>query len=130
MLLQDQCQAEDQRIWLTTDRALGFPTVPDEGELESIQDIQLGRPTCRCLHPAISAFFLTLQKDMSTQNRAPSSEEIRAIDLEKEWVTQDTRTDDPDQDTEPKEDIAWEPNPLPLMVKHPPTITASNTKIS
>ncbi len=37
--------------------------------------------------------------------------------------------DDPGQDIEPKEDIAWEPDPLPLMVKHPPRITTSNTKI-
>ena len=27
------------------------------------------------------------------------------------------------------EDTTWEPNPLPLMVKHPPRVTASNTKI-
>jgi hypothetical protein len=66
---------------------------------------------------------------MSTQHRALSSEEIRPIDLEKEWDTQDTHTDDPDQDTEAKEDIVWEPNTIPLMVKHPPRITVSNTKI-
>ena len=31
--------------------------------------------------------------------------------------------------TESSEDTTWEPNPLPLMVKHPPRITVSNTKI-
>jgi hypothetical protein len=37
MLLQDQCQAEDQGVWLTTAQA-GFPTVHAEGELENILD--------------------------------------------------------------------------------------------
>jgi hypothetical protein len=33
------------------------------------------------------------------------------------------------RNTEPTEDSTWEPNPLPLMVRHPPRITSSNTKI-
>jgi hypothetical protein len=37
MLLQDQCQAEDQGVCLTTAQA-GFPTVSAEGELENILD--------------------------------------------------------------------------------------------
>ena len=37
--------------------------------------------------------------------------------------------EDPDRSTESSEDTTWEPNPLPLMVKHPPRITVSNTTI-
>ena len=42
--LQAQCQVEDQTVWLTTDQA-GFPTTATEGELDNIQDRQLGKPT-------------------------------------------------------------------------------------
>ena len=65
MILQDQSQADDQKVWLTTAQA-GFSTAPHEGELKSIQDIQLGRPSSRHLHPAISAFILKLEEDIST----------------------------------------------------------------
>jgi hypothetical protein len=34
-----------------------------------------------------------------------------------------------DRITDATEDTTWEPNPLPLMVKHPPRVTVSNTKI-
>jgi hypothetical protein len=37
--------------------------------------------------------------------------------------------EDLDRNTEPSEDTTWEPNPLPLMTKHSPRITVSNTKI-
>ena len=106
MLVHDQCQTEDQKVWSTTAQT-DFPTAPDEGELKSIQDVQLGRPTSRHLHPGTSVFILKLQDETSTQNRSPSTEEIRSMELEKEWDTQDTHTDDPDQDTEPKEDMVW-----------------------
>ena len=33
--LQEQCQAEDQTVWLTTAQA-GFPTMTTEGELDNI----------------------------------------------------------------------------------------------
>ena len=70
--LQEQCHTEDQRVWLTT--VQGFPTVPEEGELRRVRDIQLGRPTARHLHPSIirvSVFILELQDEISTQNRSP-----------------------------------------------------------
>jgi hypothetical protein len=53
----------------------------------------------------------------------------RAEELEREWVTQDPSMEDLDRNTEPSEDTTWEPNPLPLMTKHSPRITVSNTKI-
>jgi hypothetical protein len=37
--------------------------------------------------------------------------------------------EDSDRGTDSNEDTTWEPNPLPLMTKHPPRVTASNTKI-
>ena len=37
--------------------------------------------------------------------------------------------EDSDRSTDSSEDTTWETNPLPLMVKHPPRVTASNTKI-
>jgi hypothetical protein len=37
--------------------------------------------------------------------------------------------EDSDRSTDSNEDTTWEPNPLPLMVKHPPRIIVSNTKI-
>jgi hypothetical protein len=36
---------------------------------------------------------------------------------------------DSDRGTDSNEDTTWEPNPLPLMAKHPPRVTVSNTKI-
>ena len=100
MLPLDQCQAEDQIVWLTT-----------------------------CLHPVISGFIQKLQEELSSRNHTPSAEESREIQLEEELDTQDIHMDDPDQDAEPKKDKALEPNPLPLMAQHHPRITSSNTKI-
>jgi len=37
--------------------------------------------------------------------------------------------EDSDRRTDSSEETTWELNPLPLMVNHPPRITASNTKI-
>ena len=99
-ILQTQRLMEAQTIWLTTAQA-GFPTTVTEGEIKSTLDCQLGRPTSRCLHPAISAFILQRQEELVAQHRQVES----------------------------SDDGTWEPNPPPLMVKHPPRITASNTKI-
>ncbi len=41
-----------------------------------------------------------------------------------------TRREDSDRGTDADEDTTWESNPLPLMAKHPPRVTASNTKMS
>jgi hypothetical protein len=37
--------------------------------------------------------------------------------------------EDSDRGTDSNEDTTWESNPLPLMTKHPPRVTTSNTKI-
>ena len=55
--------------------------------------------------------------------------ETRALELESEWGTQEARREDSYRNTDSSEDTTWEPNPLPLMSKHPPRVTASNTKI-
>jgi hypothetical protein len=55
--------------------------------------------------------------------------ETRTLELESEWGTQESRMEDSDRGTDSNEDTTWEPNPLPLMVKHPPRVTGSNTKI-
>ena len=55
--------------------------------------------------------------------------ESRVLELENEKDTQDVRMEDSDRNTNTTEDTTWEPNPLPLMAKHPPRVTASNTKI-
>ncbi len=44
-------------------------------------------------------------------------------------VGTETHIEVPNRSKESSEDTTWEPNPLPLMVKHPPRITVSNTKI-
>ncbi len=126
--LQVQCKEEDQTVWLTTAQT-GFPTTVTEGELDNILDRQLGRPTARCLHPAISAYILQRQQELLSQQRAPSMSENRSMELERECVTQEPLTEVPNRSSESSEDTTWEPNPLPLMAKHPPRITASNTKI-
>jgi hypothetical protein len=126
--LQVQRKAKDQSVWMTTAQA-GFPTTAAEGELDNDLDRQLGKPTARCLHPAISAFILHRQQELSAQDQAPSIAEIRALELESEWGTQEVRMEDSDRRTDSSEDTTWEPNPLPLMAKHPPRVTASNTKI-
>jgi hypothetical protein len=55
--------------------------------------------------------------------------ESRVLELEIEWDTQETHMEDSDRGTDADEDNTWEPNPLPLMVKYPPRVTASNTKM-
>jgi hypothetical protein len=97
--LQAQCTAEDQAVWMTTARA-GFPTTATEGELDNELDRQLGKPTARCLHPAISAFILQRQQELATQDRAPSMTETRALELESEWDTQEARMEDSDRGTD------------------------------
>ena len=108
---------------------MGFPTTVTEGELDNILDRQLGKPTARCLHPAISAYILQRQQELLSQHRAPSMTETNPMELEREWVTQEPHVEVPNQSSESDEDTTWEPNPLPLMAKHPPRITVSNTKI-
>ena len=51
------------------------------------------------------------------------------MELEREWDTQEPLAEVPNRNSESSEDTTWEPNPLPLMAKHPPRITVSNTKI-
>ena len=55
--------------------------------------------------------------------------ETRAMEVEGEWDTQEPHVEVPSRSSESGEDTTWEPNPLPLMVKHPPRITVSNTTI-
>ena len=128
MSLQAQCEEEDQAVWMTTAQA-GFPTTAAEGELDNDLDRQRGKPTARCLHPAISAYILQRQQELSMLDQAPSMTENRALELESEWGTQETHREDSDRGTDADEDTTWEPNPLPLMAKHPPRVTASNTKM-
>ncbi len=129
MSLQAQCEVEDQAVWMTTVQA-GFPTTSAEGELDNDLDRQWGKLTARCLHPAISDYILQRQQELSMQDQAPSMTESRVLELESEWVTWETRREDSDRDTDTDEDTTWEPNPLSLMVKHPPRVTVSNTKMS
>ena len=63
------------------------------------------------------------------QDQAPSMTESRDLELEIEWDTQEMHREDSDRDTDGDEDTTWEPNPLPLMVKHPPRVTVSNTNM-
>ena len=51
------------------------------------------------------------------------------MELEEEWGAQEPQEETQDRQVESSEDGTWEPNPPPLMAKHPPRITASNTKI-
>ncbi len=128
MSLQVQCEVEDQTVWMTMEQT-GFPTTAAEGELDNDLDRQRGKPTVRCLHPVISAYILQRQQELSMQDQTPSMTESRTLELESEWGTQETRREDSDRDTDTDEYTTWEPNPLPLMVKHPPRVTASNTKM-
>ena len=107
----------------------GFPTTATEGELENDMDRQLGKPTARYLHPAISAFINQRQQELVTQGQTPSMAESRAMELESEWGTQEEGMESPIRNKDATEDITWEPDPLPLMANHPPRVTASNTKI-
>jgi len=84
-ILQAQREEKDQTVWMTTAQA-GFPTTAAEGELDNDLDRQWGRPTARCLHPAISAFILQRQQELLTQDQAPSMAESRAIELQSEWA--------------------------------------------
>ena len=77
-ILKAQCEEEDQSVWMTTAQA-GFPTTVAEGELDNDLDRQLGKPTARCLHPAISAFIIQRQQELVTQDQAPSMTESRAL---------------------------------------------------
>ena len=127
-ILKAQCKEENQTVWMTTAQA-GFPTTAAEGELDNDLDRQLGKPTARYLHPAISAFIIQRQQELVTQDQAPSMAESRAMELESEWGTQEECTESPVWNKDATEDITWEPDPLPLMANHPPRVTASNTKI-
>jgi hypothetical protein len=128
LILKAQCEEEDQTVWMTTAQA-GFPTTAAEGELDNDLDRRLGKPTARCLHPAISVFIIQRQQDLVTQDQAPSMTEIRDMELESEWGTQKECTESPAQNKDATEDITWELDPLPLMANHPPRVTVSNTKI-
>jgi hypothetical protein len=55
--------------------------------------------------------------------------ESRTLEWESEWDTHETHMEDSDRDTDSQEDTTWEANPLPLMTKHLPRVTVSNTKI-
>ena len=124
-ILKFQCEEEDQTVWMTTAQA-GFPTTAAEGELDNDLDRQLGKPTARYLHPAISAFIIKRQQELVTQGQTPSMAESK---LESEWGTQEEYMESPVRNKDATEDITWEPDPLPLMANHPPRVTASNTKI-
>ena len=65
-----------------------------EGALDNDLDRQMGKPTARCLHPAISAFILQRQQELTTQDRAPSMAETRALELESGWGTQESCRED------------------------------------
>jgi hypothetical protein len=69
--LQAQSEEKDQAVWMTKAQA-GFPTTATEGELDNDLNRQLGKPTARYLHPAISAFILQRQQELSTQDQVPS----------------------------------------------------------
>jgi hypothetical protein len=128
LILKAQCKEEDQTVWMTTAQE-GFPTTAAEGELDNDLDRQLGKPTARCLHPAISAFIIQRQQELVTQDQPPSRTESRTLELESEWGAQEECTESPVRNKDDTEDITWEPDPLPLMTNHPPRVTASNTKI-
>ena len=82
----------------------GFPTTATEEELDNDLDRRLGKPTARCLHPAISAFILQRQQELSAQDKAPSIAETRALELESEWATQEMCMEDSDRSTDSSED--------------------------
>jgi hypothetical protein len=107
----------------------GFPTTATEGELDNDLERQRGKLTVRCLHPAMSAYILQRQQELSMQDQATSMTESRVLELESEWGIQEMRREDSDRGTNTDEDTTWETNPLPLMTKHPPRVTDSNTKM-
>jgi hypothetical protein len=71
LILKAQCVEKDQTVWMTAAQA-GFPTTAAEGELDNDLDRQRGKPTARCLHPAISSFIIQRQQELVTQGQAPS----------------------------------------------------------
>ena len=81
-ILKAQCEEEDQTVWMTTAQA-GFPTTAAEGELDNDLDRQLGKPTARYLHPAISAFIIQRQQELVTQDQAPSMAEEQSYGIGK-----------------------------------------------
>jgi hypothetical protein len=127
-ILQAQCEEKDQSVWMTTAQA-GFPRTAAEGELDNDLDRHRGKPTARCLHPAISEFILQRQQELITQGQAPSMTESRDLELESEWDTQEECMEVSDRNKDSTEDITREPDPLPLMANHPLRVTTSNTKI-
>jgi hypothetical protein len=98
-LLEIQSKLEDQQVWITTAQA-GFPTMSEEDEIHTTQDLQLGRPTARHLHPEISAFIGTKHDDILSQNRSPSVTDLKLLELEREWGTDDICTDTVDHGIE------------------------------
>ena len=120
-ILKAQCKEEDQTVWMTTAQA-GFPTTAAEDELDNDRDRQLGKPTARYLHPAISAFISQRQQELVTLGQTPSMTESRAMELESEWGTQEEGMESPIRNKNATEDITWEPDPLPLMASHPPRV--------
>jgi hypothetical protein len=127
-----QQSTDDQAVWLTTAQA-GFPLTRDEEELINSKDAQMGRPTARHLHPAISEFIAFIQAELTSTGQLPSPLEQAAIDFEEEssqkHITglREIPTDPPPP---PLLTPAWELDPPPLMANHPPRITDSNIRIT
>ena len=57
-----QQSIDDQSIWLRRAQA-GFPLTMDKEKLVNSKDAQMGRPTARHFHPAISAFIADIQAE-------------------------------------------------------------------
>ena len=102
-----------------------------ESEISTSQDLQLGRPTARHLHPEISSFIGKIHDELTSQNRSSSVTELKVLELERGWGTGDMGTDKTEEakEIETQDYIVWEPNPTPLMDRHTPRITVSNTSI-
>jgi hypothetical protein len=103
----------------------GFPLTREEEELINSEDAQMGRPTARYLHPAISEFIADMQAELTSMGQLPTTLEQAAIDLEEGWshkhVTGGGRiTGSPDPPTSPVLAPPWELDPLPLMANNPP----------
>jgi hypothetical protein len=63
----------------------GFPLTREEEELINSEDAQMGRPTARYLHPAISEFIADMQAELTSMGQLPTTLEQAAIDLEEGW---------------------------------------------
>jgi hypothetical protein len=83
-ILKAQCEEEDQTVWMTTAQA-GFPTTAAEDELENDRDRQLGKPTARYLHPAISTFINQRQQELVTQDPDPWSWIVNGAPRKSAW---------------------------------------------